>query len=98
MRIHLNTVLVEDQQKALEFYTRKLGFKKKLDMPLGEYRWLTVVSPQDTDGTELLLEPLHAHFTDHTLIDADRRKGRVHDRRPGDIVEAHKRDITGHAK
>lgn len=58
MRIHLNTVLVEDQQKALEFYTRKLGFKKKLDMPLGEYRWLTVVSPQDTDGTELLLEPL----------------------------------------
>ena len=58
MRIHLNAVLVQDQQKPLEFYTRKLGFKKSLDLPVGEHRWLTVVSPQDTDGPELLLEPL----------------------------------------
>jgi catechol 2,3-dioxygenase-like lactoylglutathione lyase family enzyme len=58
MRIHLNAVLVQDQQKALEFYTRKLGFKKSLDLPVGEHRWLTVVSPEDADGPELLLEPL----------------------------------------
>lgn len=57
MRINLTSVLVDDQEKALRFYTDVLGFVKKHDVPLGEARWLTVVSPQDPDGTELLLEP-----------------------------------------
>lgn len=57
MRINLASVLVDDQEKALRFYTEKLGFEKKNDIPLGEARWLTVVSPQDRDGVELVLEP-----------------------------------------
>ena len=57
MRIVVTSVLVDDQDKALEFYTRVLGFVKKTEIPLGEARWLTVVSPEDPDGTELLLEP-----------------------------------------
>ncbi len=57
MRIRLNSVFVEDQAKALEFYTKVLGFEKKHDISLGEFRWLTVVSPEEKDGTELLLEP-----------------------------------------
>jgi catechol 2,3-dioxygenase-like lactoylglutathione lyase family enzyme len=57
MRINIASVLVDDQEKALRFYTEMLGFVKKHDVPVGEDRWLTVVSPQDPDGTELLLEP-----------------------------------------
>ncbi|MBR8745179.1 VOC family protein [Nocardiopsis sp. MG754419] len=58
MRIHLTSVFVDDQSTALDFYTNVLGFTKKHDVPLGgEARWLTVVSPQDPEGTELLLEP-----------------------------------------
>ncbi|WP_026257332.1 VOC family protein [Actinopolymorpha alba] len=57
MRINLASVLVDDQEKALHFYTEVLGFVKKHDIPLGEDRWLTVVSPENPDGTELLLEP-----------------------------------------
>jgi len=57
VKIHLTSVLVDDQEKALRFYTETLGFQKKHDIPLGEHRWLTVVSPDDPDGTELLLEP-----------------------------------------
>jgi catechol 2,3-dioxygenase-like lactoylglutathione lyase family enzyme len=57
MRINLASVLVDDQEKALRFYTDVLGFVKKHDIPVGEDRWLTVVSPQDPDGTELVLEP-----------------------------------------
>jgi catechol 2,3-dioxygenase-like lactoylglutathione lyase family enzyme len=57
MRIHLASVLVDDQDKALRFYTEVLGFKPKTDVPVGEHRWITVVSPEDPDGTELLLEP-----------------------------------------
>ncbi|MER8041575.1 VOC family protein [Streptomyces sp. NPDC094032] len=57
MRIHLTSVFVDDQDKALDFYTDTLGFVKKADVPVGEYRWLTVVSPDAPDGTELLLEP-----------------------------------------
>ncbi|MGH3310469.1 MAG: VOC family protein [Streptomyces sp.] len=57
MRIHLSSVFVDDQEKALRFYTDVLGFVKKTEVPLGEDRWLTVVSPEDPDGTELLLEP-----------------------------------------
>ncbi|ELP63417.1 VOC family protein [Streptomyces turgidiscabies] len=57
MRIHLTSVFVDDQDKALRFYTDVLGFVKKTEVPLGADRWLTVVSPEDPDGTELLLEP-----------------------------------------
>lgn len=57
MRIYISSVFVDDQSKAYDFYTRVLGFKVKHDMPLGEHRWLTVVSPENPDGAELLLEP-----------------------------------------
>ena len=57
MRINLASVLVDDQAKALRFYTEILGFLKKTDVPVGEARWLTVVSPDAPDGTELVLEP-----------------------------------------
>ncbi|MGV9428451.1 VOC family protein [Streptomyces sp. NPDC003656] len=57
MRINLASVFVDDQDKALRFYTEVLGFVKKADVPVGEYRWLTVVSPEQPDGTELMLEP-----------------------------------------
>ncbi|MFF8847300.1 VOC family protein [Streptomyces sp. NPDC015127] len=57
MKIHLSSVCVDDQDKALRFYTEVLGFVKKTEVPLGEHRWLTVVSPDDPDGTELVLEP-----------------------------------------
>ncbi|MCD0480938.1 VOC family protein [Streptacidiphilus sp. ASG 303] len=57
MRIHLTSVFVDDQDQALRFYTEVLGFVRKHDVPLGEHRWLTVTSPEDPDGTELLLEP-----------------------------------------
>lgn len=60
MRIRLCSVLVDDQRKALDFYTRVLGFQKKTEVPAGEYLWLTVVSPEEPDGPELLLEP-NAH-------------------------------------
>lgn len=57
MRIKLTSVLVDDQDKALKFYTEILGFVKKNDIPVGKFRWLTVVSPEEPEGAELLLEP-----------------------------------------
>ena len=57
MRIYVMSVFVDDQEKALKFYTEVLGFQKKQDIPLGEASWLTVVSPDQPTGTELLLEP-----------------------------------------
>jgi catechol 2,3-dioxygenase-like lactoylglutathione lyase family enzyme len=57
MRINLTSVLVDDQEKALRFYTDVLGFEKKTEIPLGQHRWLTVVSPDVPDGPELVLEP-----------------------------------------
>lgn len=57
MRIYVTSVLVDDQAKALRFYTEVLGFEKKQDIPLGEASWLTVVAPDQPTGTELLLEP-----------------------------------------
>lgn len=57
MKIIVTSVYVRDQDKALDFYTRTLGFMKKHDIPLGHARWLTVVSPDEESGTELLLEP-----------------------------------------
>jgi catechol 2,3-dioxygenase-like lactoylglutathione lyase family enzyme len=63
MRINLSSVFVDDQDKALRFYTQVLGFVKKSEIPLGEARWLTVVSPDSPDGVELLLEP-----SDHPAV------------------------------
>ncbi len=57
MRINLASVFVDDQDKALRFYTEVLGFAPKHDVPMGEHRWITVVSPEVPDGTELVLEP-----------------------------------------
>ncbi|QFZ19556.1 VOC family protein [Saccharothrix syringae] len=57
IRINITSVLVDDQAKALAFYTEKLGFIKKTDVPAGEARWLTVVSPAAPDAVELALEP-----------------------------------------
>jgi len=57
VKIKLSSVLVDNQAKALRFYTEVLGFEKKQDFPVGDYKWLTVVSPEELDGTELLLEP-----------------------------------------
>jgi catechol 2,3-dioxygenase-like lactoylglutathione lyase family enzyme len=57
MRIVVSSIYVDDQEKALTFYTTKLRFVKKADIPLGAARWLTVVAPNDRDGTELVLEP-----------------------------------------
>ena len=58
MKIILTSVMVNDQEKALKFYTEVLGFVKKNDIPIGEDRWLTVVSPERPDDVELLLEPM----------------------------------------
>ena len=63
MKINLASVFVDDQRTALEFYTAVLGFQKKTDVPLGEYAWLTVVSPEQPDGVELVLEP-----SDHPAV------------------------------
>ena len=63
MRVKIVSVPVRDQQKALDFYTEKMGFVKKVDIPLSEEnRWLTVVSKEDPDGPEILLEPAPNHF------------------------------------
>jgi len=58
MRIKLTSVLVDDQEKALKFYTEVLGFIKKTEVPLGKHKWLTVVSKEERDGVELVLEPI----------------------------------------
>ncbi len=57
IKINLTSVFVDDQDKALQFYTEVLGFQKKNDIPVGEFKWLTVVSPAAPEGVELLLEP-----------------------------------------
>ncbi|MFF3102590.1 VOC family protein [Viridibacillus arvi] len=57
MKIIVTSLFVEDQDKALEFYSETLGFVKKHDVPAGEFRWITLVSSDDQDGTELVLEP-----------------------------------------
>ena len=57
MKINLASVFVDDQDKALSFYTQTLGFVKKTEIPVGEFKWLTVVSAEEPDGVELVLEP-----------------------------------------
>src|SRR3954463_1299069 len=63
MRINLTSVLVDDQRAALRFYTEVLGFVKKTEVPMGEHAWLTVVSPEQPNGVELVLEP-----SDHPAV------------------------------
>ena len=58
IRINVTSVPVDDQEKALHFYTKVLGFVKKTEIPMGEHKWLTVVSPAEESGVELLLEPM----------------------------------------
>jgi len=58
MRITFTSLLVDDQEKALKFYTEVLGFVKKTEVPLGEHKWLTVVAKEEQDGVELVLEPI----------------------------------------
>jgi catechol 2,3-dioxygenase-like lactoylglutathione lyase family enzyme len=58
MKINITSVMVDDQARAHAFYTERLGFTVKEDVPMGEHRWLTVVSPEGADGVELLLEPM----------------------------------------
>ena len=58
MKVRITSVMVDDQKKALKFYTEILGFVKKTDVPMGEYSWLTVVSKEEPDGVEVLLEPM----------------------------------------
>lgn len=58
MQIRFASVMVKDQERALRFYVNVLGFEKKADIPMGEYRWLTVRSPEGIDGVELVLEPM----------------------------------------
>jgi len=58
MQLKFFSVMVDDQEKALSFYTEKLGFVKMADIPIGEFRWLTVVSPDGIEGVELVLEPM----------------------------------------
>ena len=73
MQINLTSVLVDDQEKALMFYTEVLGFEKMTDLPMGEYRWLTVTSPDGVEGIELLLEPMSlpaAQIYQKALFDA----------------------------
>ena len=67
MEITVTSVPVDDQQKALEFYTNVLGFEKKTDEPVGEASWLTVVGPNSPDGVELLLEPTENPTVDEEL-------------------------------
>jgi len=76
MRIKLTSVFVDDQEKALRFYTKVLGFVKKSDIPAGDYRWLTVVSPEEPDGTELVLEPDRNPLIDPATVNF---KQAVHD-------------------
>jgi catechol 2,3-dioxygenase-like lactoylglutathione lyase family enzyme len=68
MKVYITNVFVDDQDKALKFYTEILGFIKKTEVPAGRYKWLTVVSPEQPEGPEILLEP-----ADHTATVAFRK-------------------------
>ena len=74
MRIKLMSIMVDNQDKALKFYTQIFGFVKKHDIPVGEYRWLTVVSPEGPDDLELSLEP-NANPAGKTFQDAIFKQG-----------------------
>jgi predicted enzyme related to lactoylglutathione lyase len=61
MKLKLTSVFVDDQDKALKFYTDILGFAKKMEFPAGKFKWLTVVSPEEPEGMQLVLEPNNAY-------------------------------------
>lgn len=69
MRMYIKSVIVDDQAKAHAFYTEKLGFKVKHDIPIGEHRWLTLISADEPEGVELALEP-NAHPASKAFQDA----------------------------
>ena len=87
MKITLTSILVDDQAKALAFYTDVLGFEKKTDIPLGEHRWLTVVSPAAPDGVQLVLEP-DEHPAAKQFSGWDQSKPHGHWRRTGEHTPA----------
>src|SRR5215207_2539428 len=74
MKIRLTSIMVDDQDKALRFYTEVFGFVKKREIPAGEFRWLTVVSPEGPDDVELSLEP-NANPAGRTFQEAMLRQG-----------------------
>lgn len=74
MKMYIKSIMVDDQAKALAFYTDKLGFKIKYDIPMGDYRWLTLVSPEEPDGVELALEP-NAYPPAKTFLEAISKDG-----------------------
>lgn len=74
MKMYIKSVVVDDQAKALDFYTKTLGFTVKQDIPAGPYRWITVVSPEEPDGVELGLEP-NAHPASRTFQAALKHDG-----------------------
>lgn len=74
MKMYIKSIAVEDQSRALQFYTEKMGFTLKHDIPLGAHRWLTVVSPEEPDGVELGLEP-NAHPASKTYQSALKQDG-----------------------
>ena len=80
MKIVLTGVFVEDQDNALKFYTETLGFVKKHDVPVGEFKWLTVVSPETPDGPELLLEP------NENQVAKEYQKGTLRTGNPGCVI------------
>ena len=94
MRIHLTSVYVDDQAKALAFYTGTLGFVKKAEIPFGDFSWLTVVSPEDPEGTELLLEP-DAHPAAAAFKEALKSDGVPFTSFAVDNVEAEYKRLTG---
>jgi len=94
MRIHLTSVYVDDQAKALAFYTEMLGFVKKTEIPFGDFSWLTVVSPEEPDGVELLLEP-DAHPAAGVFKDALKADGVPFTSFAVDSVDAEYKRLSG---
>ena len=74
MKMYIKSIMVDDQQKALDLYTQKLGFVVKHDIPMGEYRWLTLVSAEEPDGVELGIEP-NVHAASKTFQEALKADG-----------------------
>ena len=95
MRMYMKGVTVNDQGKAHDFYTKILGFQVKHDMPAGEYRWLTVVSPEEPDGVELLLEP-DAHPASRAFQEALMADGIPATAFSVDDMEAEVKRLQGH--
>ena len=94
MKIKLSSIMVRDQEEALRFYTEILGFEKKTDIPMGEFRWLTVVSPEGHEDVELVLEP-NANPAAKVFQDALYEQGIPLTALASDDVEAEYERLTG---